>query len=365
MQHINSYINENFPLEYKAILKYLVNTALSNSIELYFIGGIVRDILFGRKNLDLDIVVVSQAFDAISFAKSLQESYSKNIIDNKKDKSIVVDNVSIELINILSFKKYYTSKLIFKVKTSGNKKAKEIKIDLATPRKEVYPHQVSNPTVTKSTLKDDLYRRDFSINAIAYNINQLFSKNISNNNIIVDEYNGLECINKYELKTLHQDSFSEDPSRIIRGLRFVNRYSKVNLKVNFDTVNQIEKYKHLLGDVTFSRIALELRRMLNEKYAAKSFMKYIKLYNLEKEFYEYFGIDNSFFIELGELNKLHKRKPDKLFARKELIVKSVSLSHNFGKKRSLLELESFIKLLGGTSDEQRKLINLAEINIKK
>ena len=145
---------------------------------LYYIGGIVRDEILGLPSFDIDLC------------------YEGNAIEFSKNFKIIKTNPNFGTVRILY---------------------KGQEIDIASTRTESYPHQGHLPLVDKigCALKDDLARRDFTINAMAKNT-------ISNE--IIDYFDGLTDIKNKQLRVLHDKSFIEDPSRILRGLKFSVRF---------------------------------------------------------------------------------------------------------------------------------------------
>jgi tRNA nucleotidyltransferase (CCA-adding enzyme) len=149
----------------------------------YIVGGIVRDLFLGRDNLDLDIVVEG---DAPRFLKSWEK-----------------DGLRVSV-----HERYKTGTVVF----PGGKK-----VDVATARREFYEFPVAQPKVFTDSLKHDLYRRDFTVNAMAVSIN------LSTWGILVDFFGGRRDLGKKTLKVLHNLSFVEDPTRVLRGIRLEQR----------------------------------------------------------------------------------------------------------------------------------------------
>jgi tRNA nucleotidyltransferase (CCA-adding enzyme) len=95
----------------------------------------------------------------------------------------------------------------------------EYRIDFATARKELYPSFGALPTVKPANLREDLFRRDFTINTMAISLNR------DDYGKIIDFYNGISDLRKGLIRILHKDSFLEDPTRILRAVRFEQRLS--------------------------------------------------------------------------------------------------------------------------------------------
>lgn len=175
---------KELPSFVKDKLQLCSQTASLLNYKIYLVGGIVRDLILGRKNLDLDIVVEG---DAIELAKKVAEASSSE------------------------FKRH----IFFGTATVYFDK---FKIDFATARKEFYPKKGALPRVSFSNLKDDLFRRDFTINALAVSLNK------ENYGELIDFYNGLDDLKKGLIRVLHKESFLDDPTRIFRAIRFEQRF---------------------------------------------------------------------------------------------------------------------------------------------
>ena len=165
------------------LLRTLGERAEKLGMRAYIVGGIVRDLFLGRDNLDLDIVVEG---DAPRFLKSWEK-----------------DGLRVSV-----HERYKTGTVVF----PGGKK-----VDVATARREFYEFPVAQPKVFTDSLKHDLYRRDFTVNSMAVSIN------LSTWGILVDFFGGRRDLGKKILKVLHNLSFVEDPTRVLRGIRLEQR----------------------------------------------------------------------------------------------------------------------------------------------
>lgn len=192
---------------------------------VFMVGGVVRDLFLGIKNLDLDIVVEG---DGIKFACSLNR-----ILGGR----------------VKSYKKFGTAIVIL---PNG------IKIDIATARREYYEYPAALPKVELSSIKKDLYRRDFTINAMAIQLNQKhFGK-------LIDFFGGRKDLQNGIIRVLYNLSFVEDPARIMRAIRFEQRY---NFKMDKSTKNFLKKAidDKLLSKLRKKRVAEELILILKEE----------------------------------------------------------------------------------------------------
>ncbi|HSA07076.1 MAG TPA: hypothetical protein P5556_07830 [Candidatus Gastranaerophilales bacterium] len=221
----------NIPDNIKEALKFCSKTADDQNLQIFLIGGVVRDIIINKKNFDVDITVQG---NAVEFAKSLENSYPelckiKEIHDNFK-----------------------TAKILFTINSDI------IPIDLASTRKEFYPYPSSLPVIEKigCELYDDVIRRDFTINSMALALNS------SSFCTLIDYLNGYEDLKNGVLEVLHPLSFIDDPTRIVRGLKFNARFGyKFGEKTEAlmrECLNS-GRFDNLCGE----RIKLELKHAFN------------------------------------------------------------------------------------------------------
>jgi tRNA nucleotidyltransferase (CCA-adding enzyme) len=183
-RNVNSLIVDVLNREAIVLLRTIGEVAEKTGYTAYAVGGFVRDLLLRIKNLDLDIVVEG---DGIKFAKKLAEHFGGAVRTHEKFSTAVV------------------------LMPDG------FNIDVATARLEYYEYPAAMPTVELSSLKLDLYRRDFTINAMAINLNpEKFGT-------LIDFFNCQTDIKERRIRILHNLSFVEDPTRIFRAIRFEHR----------------------------------------------------------------------------------------------------------------------------------------------
>ncbi|MBY0403704.1 MAG: hypothetical protein K2X66_07375 [Cyanobacteria bacterium] len=199
-------LTRHFPGHFVAALYELQSILNKNQMKAFLIGGIVRDILLSQERLftlaDVDITVVG---DALAFSE-LVISQSKNFTVKEK------------------FPNFGTAIIQYK---------DSIYIDVASTRKEVYTHCGALPEVFERgvSLQEDVVRRDFTVNALALSIHQLGQ--------VVDYTSGIEDIEAREIRVLHPVSFFEDPSRILRALKFCAR---LDFNLSTGTQRLLEKF---------------------------------------------------------------------------------------------------------------------------
>lgn len=223
------------PKEIFHIIKRLAKFAEKHQLKAYIVGGFVRDFLLGVENLDVDLVIEG---DAIEFAK-----YAAKKLDTA----------------LVTHSKFGTAALIFKRPIKGIK----LKIDIAMARRETYRYPAALPSVESSPIKNDLYRRDFTINAMAISIDK---KNFGE---LIDFFGGRRDLGRKKIRTLHDNSFIDDPTRIFRAVRFEQRY---NFKIDRHTVSLIKNAvkAEMFEKVSGERLREEIVLLLKEKEPLKA-----------------------------------------------------------------------------------------------
>ena len=171
-------MEERFPADVRDALTIVGEVADETGFPVYLVGGIVRDLFLRVPNFDVDIVVEG---DGITFAGMLAGKTGGRLRTHQKFGTAVV------------------------VLPNG------LKIDIATARLEYYESPAALPTVELSSIKKDLYRRDFTINTLAV---RLKKKRFGE---LIDFFGGLRDIKEKTIRVLHNLSFVEDPTRVLQG----------------------------------------------------------------------------------------------------------------------------------------------------
>lgn len=178
----------NVPARVKGLLKRIGHIASARKMNASAVGGCVRDWWLGRATVDLDVAVEG---DAVNVAHAVA-----NAVGGTTTVHPQFGTATVRLTSVVP----------------------GLRIDFATCRRETYARPAAYPTVSAGTLEDDLFRRDFTINAMAVAISpQRFGE-------LVDPFLGLEDLRGKRLRVLHERSFLDDPSRILRGIRFAQRF---------------------------------------------------------------------------------------------------------------------------------------------
>ncbi|NLD35920.1 MAG: CBS domain-containing protein [Desulfatiglans sp.] len=223
-------LKEQVPEHILEIIKKFGDCADRLGYRAYLVGGLVRDILFKRENYDVDIVIEG---DGIIFAHEFAK-------DNNA--------------RVRSHKKFGTAVLIF---PDG------FKVDVATARMEYYETPAAPPTVETSSLKMDLFRRDFTINTLAIRLN---SRNYGD---LIDYFGAQKDIKERVIRVLHNLSFVEDPTRVFRAIRFEQRFG---LKIGRLTLSLIRNAVDIncFKDLSGRRLFMELKLILMEDEPLKA-----------------------------------------------------------------------------------------------
>lgn len=221
-----------------------------NSNKLFYIGGVVRDELLGRESLDVDITYVGNAIEYCS-----------------KFGEVVQVNPDFGTVKVAIPSHPSLCDTHSPIGTRG-----EVTVDFASTRSESYPKKGHLPVVEKigCSLREDVMRRDFTINALA--------KSVTTGEI-VDYVGGLEDLKNKKLRVLHDESFIDDPTRIIRGLKFATRFG---FELEEHTKKLQDEYlANINYDMSYKRVKKELIETfsLNSQSAFKAFIDQ-KIYKL-------------------------------------------------------------------------------------
>jgi len=223
-KNIRELIYRSLPEAYITILEQVGTIANELGYRVFAAGGIVRDLLLGVESLDLDLVVEG---DGVEMARALGRRYDARVRVHPK---------------------FRTATVLF---PDGRQ------VDVATARVEFYQHPAAMPQIETSSLHQDLYRRDFTINAMAVSLNQ------NDFGDITDYFGGREDLERGLVRVLHNLSFVEDPTRLLRGVRFEKRYAMDLEPQTFALAKEAVRSK-MLERVAMERVWEELKHILSE-----------------------------------------------------------------------------------------------------
>jgi tRNA nucleotidyltransferase (CCA-adding enzyme) len=229
--NLSSEYENKMPETAKKALALCSHCADKYSIPLYLVGGAVRDLILKNGIIDIDVAVED---NAIEFARLLRKENPAvcRILETHED--------------------FKTAKVAFQIDDSW------LNIDIASTRKEIYPTPAGLPVLqaTGCPIAEDLSRRDFSINAMALYLNKdMFCK-------LIDPFKGYKDIKEKRIKILHNLSFIEDPTRIIRGLKFKVRFS-FELNKTTENLQKACLESGLFNGLCGERVKSELKQTFN------------------------------------------------------------------------------------------------------
>ncbi len=213
--------------------------AASETVEgVYLVGGTVRDILLCEPGFDVDIAVEG---DAIALARRLADELGGRVVPHAKFGTAVI--------------KYDDDRQT---------------IDVVTARTEFYDAPAVLPTVEHASIREDLFRRDFTINAMAASLKgEDFGR-------LVDPFGGRRDLEARTIRVLHNLSFIDDPTRIFRAIRYENRYG---FRMDEHTVRLARGCIEmgLVGDLSSARLRDELHALLEEGEIGHSILRLAEL----------------------------------------------------------------------------------------
>ncbi|MBR9985936.1 MAG: CBS domain-containing protein [Desulfosarcina sp.] len=230
---VNHFLRERLPKHMMKILIQLGETASQLNCNAYVVGGFVRDLFLYRKNEDIDVVIEGNGID---FAKTFAQAFGARTHTHQK---------------------FGTAVIIF---PDG------FKIDIASARMEYYQFPASLPVIEMSSIKMDMFRRDFTINTLAIQLNPgKFGR-------LIDFFSAQKDIKDKALRVLHNLSFVEDPTRVFRALRFEQRFDFTIGKLTsslIDNAVKMDFFKRLSG----KRVYAELKLILKEENPAPTILR--------------------------------------------------------------------------------------------
>lgn len=243
-EQIRTVMGEPAAIMIEAISAYVRESRLN----LYLVGGVVRDLLLERPNLDLDLVVED---DAIRLAEDLRALFGGEVNSYrpfgtakwKLDESVAVAlGLEPDAIHGLPDT-----------------------IDFATSRNEFYEHPTALPSVYSSSIKLDLHRRDFTINTLAV---QLSPEPAAYR--LLDFYGGLADLRNGTIRALHSLSFVDDPTRVLRAVRFEHR---LDFHIETRTSELIKTAHPMLRRITGERLRNEMNLLLRENEPERALLR--------------------------------------------------------------------------------------------
>ena len=192
-------------------------------VALYLVGGSVRDLALNRRGYDLDLTLEG---DVIPVARALAEATGGKAVTHER---------------------FGTARV------SG----RGFRLDLARARRETYPHPGSLPIVEPATITEDLARRDFTINAVALRLEPASVE-------VIDPFRGIDDARSSLVRVLHDRSFEDDATRMLRGIRYAAR---LDFKIATQTAALIRRDLSYLGTISGHRLRRDLALLFEEHVA--------------------------------------------------------------------------------------------------
>jgi tRNA nucleotidyltransferase (CCA-adding enzyme) len=227
------------PAELVDFIETAARLATEKGQKLYLVGGVVRDLLLEEPNSDLDLVIEG---DAVELAQHLAE---------------------LKQVKITTHPHFMTAKL-----TWG-----DFSVDFTTARSETYAKPGALPTVKPGSIEDDLFRRDFTINAMAICLNT------HRYGELIDRHGGQSDLEHRLIRVLHEKSFTDDATRIWRGLRYEQR---LDFQLEETTLHLLKRDIPMLNTISGDRIRYELECIFSEAEPEKVLRRADELGVLER-----------------------------------------------------------------------------------
>lgn len=205
-------------------LQQAVDIAAAHAVPIYLVGGPVRDLLLGNATIDLDLVMEGDAWPiAQTFADQTGGKLTKHTAFRTATVELMGDSTPFAL-------------------------------DFVTARRETYPEPAALPVIEPSGMHDDLFRRDFTINAVALRLDAP---------ALLDPFNGLADLQAQLVRVLHDKSFIDDPTRIGRGARFAARFG-FTIEPHTRDLIQAALAENMIARTSAQRMLNEVWLLLNE-----------------------------------------------------------------------------------------------------
>ena len=222
-----------------ALLKTIAGLAQQQHLNLYIVGGFVRDLLLNRPGADFDMVVEG---DAIQLGHKLVEIFGGKLLTHKQFGTAKwqITHVKPELSRQLQIQ---------------NPDDLPDSLDLISSRIEFYDRPSALPTVERSSIKLDLHRRDFSINTLALRLDGAHFGDL------YDYWGGMNDLRQGSIRVLHSLSFVDDPTRMLRAVRFEQRF---NFRIENRTLKLMKEAHSLVENVSGDRLQHEFNLIFQE-----------------------------------------------------------------------------------------------------
>ncbi|HUS83377.1 MAG TPA: hypothetical protein VM013_09015, partial [Dehalococcoidia bacterium] len=221
-RNLLSILNERLAVAERDAAEALVKPAVRRHEQVYLVGGSVRDLLLGRAHVDLDMAVEG---DAIALAQELADARQGHIVAHQS-----FGTASVELASA--------------------------RIDLAQARAETYSRPGALPTVRPASIEEDLRRRDFTVNAMALRLTPPAAGEL------LDPHGGRRDLEQRLIRVLHEGSFRDDATRMLRAVRYEGRLS---FRLEDETAGLLQRDLPYLDTISGARLRSEIVAIFYEE----------------------------------------------------------------------------------------------------
>lgn len=280
-KNLSTKLNSALPKGHIALLNLIAKHAQQQKTAIYIVGGFVRDLILSRPSLDFDLVVEG---DAIQFTQSLLKQFGGKVNTHKRFGTAKWQISDIHQ-NLRGDYPEFSDVDFFDLPET---------LDLISARTEFYDFPTALPQVEQSSIKLDLHRRDFTINTLALRLDG------NHYGELYDYWGGYEDLDSGLIKVLHSLSFVDDPTRLIRAIRFEQRF---NFRIEDRTFQLMEEARDLINQVSGDRLRHELNLILSESDPKPALLRLQEL-NLLKEIHPNLSINSEIIEKMAKILKL-------------------------------------------------------------
>ena len=230
------------------MLSLIARVAEAQEVSLYAVGGLPRDLALGRIPSDFDLVVEGSA---IAVARALAREYGGTVTGHAR-------------FGTAQWHVEQSRTAWGSAARSGDGRGRRAQIDLVSARRESYPRPAALPEVAPGSIDDDLRRRDFTINTLALRLDGRHYGEI------LDPLGASRDLDRRVIRALHEESFLDDPTRMLRAVRYEQR---LGFRIESKTLRMIPAGERWLRQVSAHRVRQELSAALQEERAARTIQR--------------------------------------------------------------------------------------------
>lgn len=258
-QNLADDLENALPAAHLALIKTIARYAHNHKAPAYIVGGFVRDLILNRPSLDFDIVIEG---NAIEVCEAIAADFGGKMTTHSRFGTAKwqIDNIRDTLAEKLSTDS-----------TPIHSADLPTSLDFISSRTEFYDYPTALPTIERSSIKLDLHRRDFTINTLALRLDGTHYGDL------YDHWGGLHDLQHGLVRVLHSLSFVDDPTRMLRAVRFEQRFG---FQIEPRTLELIDEAREMLATITGQRVEHELDLILSEATPQKMLARLEELHLL-------------------------------------------------------------------------------------